>query len=491
MPRRPDEPDAIASSAVALDTALILETTYMETTPLADRGPLPGGPANDAGPGASLHEQHVIAKVSRHLLWFLFILFFFSFLDRINIGFAGLTMMKDLGLSGVQFGLATTLFYIAYIAFGIPSNIVLARIGARKWIGTIMIAWGLASTATMFASSPGTLYLLRILVGVTEAGFLPGILLYMTYWFPSAYRARANAMFMIAMPVTAAIGSALSGYILALDGTLGLKGWQWLFFLEGLPSAILGLVVFAYLRDAPEKASWLSADEKRTLSQMLAAEHKADPVPRTPASEERSLFSELVSPTVLKFALAYFCLVNTLAMVAVWTPLIVKSFSADASNRTVGLLAAIPQICTIVAMIWWGRRSDRKQERRWHLMLPMLFSAAGWLCTAYSTHPAVQMLGICLASAGSYTAMSIFWTTPDHALSFRARAVGIAVINATGNIGSALNPLVVGWLKDVTHSFSAGLLYAAALLVIGAVVVAVLPIQSRRPRHAELSSNAS
>jgi ACS family 4-hydroxyphenylacetate permease-like MFS transporter len=475
---------------VALDIALILETTYMETTPLADCGPLPRGPVNGAGPGASLQEQHVIAKVSRHLLWFLFILFFFSFLDRINIGFAGLTMMKDLGLSGVQFGLATTLFYIAYIAFGIPSNIVLARIGARKWIGTIMIAWGMASTATMFASSSSTLYLLRILVGVTEAGFLPGILLYMTYWFPSAYRARANAMFMIAMPVTAAIGSALSGYILALDGTLGLKGWQWLFCLEGLPSAILGLVAFAYLRDTPEKATWLSADEKRTLSQTLAAEHNADPVPRTSPIEERSLLCELVSPTVLKFALAYFCLVNTLAMVAVWTPLIVKSFSVDASNRTVGLLAAIPQICTIVAMIWWGRRSDRKQERRWHLMLPMLFSAAGWLCTAYSTHPVVQMLGICLASAGSYTAMSIFWTTPDHGLSFRARAVGIAVINATGNIGSALNPLVVGWFKDLTHSFSAGLLYAAALLVIGAFVVALLPIQPKRPRHAELSSNA-
>jgi ACS family 4-hydroxyphenylacetate permease-like MFS transporter len=489
--RRPDEPDAIALSAGALDIDLILETTYMGTTPLADRGPLPDGPANGAGPGASLQEQHVIAKVSRHLLWFLFILFFFSFLDRINIGFAGLTMMKDLGLSGVQFGLATTLFYIAYIAFGIPSNIVLARIGARKWIGTIMIAWGLASTATMFASSPGTLYLLRILVGVTEAGFLPGILLYMTYWFPSAYRARANAMFMIAMPVTAAVGSALSGYILALDGTLGLKGWQWLFFLEGLPSAILGLVVFAYLRDVPEKATWLSADEKRTLSQTLAAEHKADPVPHTSATEEKSLLSELVSPTVLKFALAYFCLVNTLALVAVWTPLIVKSFSADASNRTVGLLAAIPQLCTIVAMIWWGRRSDRKQERRWHLMLPMLFSAAGWLCTAYSTNPVVQMLGICLASAGSYTAMSIFWTTPDHALSFRARAVGIAVINATGNIGSALNPLVVGWLKDLTHSFSAGLLYAAALLVIGAVVVAMLPIEPTRKRRAEPSSSVS
>ncbi|SAL59202.1 major facilitator transporter [Caballeronia arvi] len=462
----------------------------METTPLAERSPLPDGLENGAGSDDSLRERLVIAKVSRHLLWFLFVLFFFSFLDRINIGFAGLTMMKDLGLSGVQFGLATTLFYIAYIAFGIPSNIVLARIGARKWIGTIMIAWGLASTATMFASSPETLYLLRILVGITEAGFLPGILLYMTYWFPNAYRARANALFMIAMPVTAAVGSALSGYILALDGTLGLKGWQWLFCLEGLPSAILGLVVFGYLRDVPEKANWLTADEKRTLSMTLAAEHNADPVPHAPATEERSLLSELVSPTVLKFALAYFCLVNTLAMVAVWTPLIVKSFSADASNRTVGLLAAIPQICTIVAMIWWGRRSDRKQERKWHLMLPMLFSAAGWLCTAYSINPVIQMSGICLASAGSYTAMSIFWTTPDHALSLRARAVGIAVINATGNIGSALNPLVVGWLKDLTHSFTAGLLYAAALLVIGAIVVAVLPVQSRRSRDAELSGNA-
>ena len=189
----------------------------------------------------------------------------------------------------------------------------------------------------------------------------------------------------------------------------------------------------------------------------------------------------------MKFAIAYFCLVNTLAMVAVWTPLIVKSFSADASNRTIGLLAAIPQVCTIVAMIWWGRRSDRKQERKWHLMIPMLFSAAGWLCTAYSSNPAIRMVGVCLASAGSYTAMSIFWTTPDHALSFRARAIGIAVINATGNISSALNPLIVGWLKDATHSFSAGLLYSAVLLVIGVIIVTLLPMDKREAPHARLA----
>ncbi len=460
----------------------------MDSSPRA--GALHATPANLApdAPTAPnvpvIHPQPVIAKVSRHLLWFLFVLFFFSFLDRINIGFAGLTMTKDLGLSSTQFGLATTLFYVAYIAFGIPGNVVLARIGARRWIGTIMIAWGLASTATMFATSPGTLYVLRVLVGVTEAGFLPGILLYLTYWFPAAYRARANALFMIAMPVTAAVGSALSGFILGLDGTLGLKGWQWLFLLEGLPSALLGFVVYAYLDDGPQHARWLDDDDKRALAATLAVEHKQD----VQTGAAKSIVGELLSPVVVKFAIAYFCLVNTLAMVAVWTPLIVKSFSADASNRTVGLLAAIPQVCTIVAMIAWGRRSDRRQERKWHLMIPMLCSAAGWLCTAYSANPAMRMLGVCLASAGSYTAMSIFWTTPDHALSLRARAIGIAVINAMGNISSALNPLIVGWLKDATHSFSAGLLYSAVLLVAGVAVVTLLPIDKREAPREDLRS---
>lgn len=423
-------------------------------------------------------EKQVIGKVSRCLLWFIFLLFVFSFLDRINIGFAALTMSADLGLSATQFGLATTLFYIAYVSFGIPSNIALAKVGARRWIGTIMIGWGLASTATMFATSPETLYLLRILVGVTEAGFLPGMLLYLTFWFPPAYRARANALFMIAMPVTAALGSAVSGYILELDGAMGLKGWQWLFMLEGLPSSVLGLIVFWYLDDKPQDAKWLSAAEKTTLERSLQAA-RTQPA-QIAATPERSLFAELTSPVVVKFGLAYFCLVNTLAMVAVWTPLIVKSFSADASNRTIGLLAAIPQVVTVIAMIWWGRRSDRKQERRWHLAIPMLASAAGWMFTALSGDPIVQMLGICMASAGSYTAMSIFWTTPDQALSWKAQAIGIAVINAAGNVSSAINPVVVGWIKDATGSFTGGLYYASALLVAGTVIVLMLPIGARR-----------
>lgn len=435
---------------------------------------------------ASSPQQTVMRKVSRRLLGFLFLCFVLSFLDRINIGFAGLTMMGDLGLSSTQFGMATTLFYIAYIACGIPSNMALARVGARKWIGSLMIAWGLASTATLFATDASSLYLLRILVGITEAGFLPGVLLYLTFWFPAAYRARANALFMIAMPFTAGFGSALSGLILGLDGVWGLHGWQWLFLLEGLPSVIMGFVVFGYLNDMPQQAHWLSPEDKQHLQHAVAADNS--PSNRMTEDGPGSLLREMLSPTVLMFSLVYFCLVNTLAMIAVWTPLIIKSISAaDSSNSTIGFLAMIPQVCTIIGMVVWGLHSDRSQERKWHLVLPMLMAAAGWMFAAYAGNPMVQLCGICMAATGSYTAMSIFWTTPDQALTFKARAIGIAVINAFGNTGSALNPLVVGWLKDLTQSFTAGIVYAAVLLVIGALLTFMLPLPSPAsvPKHAQ------
>ncbi len=426
---------------------------------------------------ASSALQQVIRKVSRHRLWFLFLCFVLSFLDRINIGFAGLTMMGDLGLSSTQFGMATTLFYIAYITCSIPSNIALARVGARKWIGNLMIAWGLASTATLFATDANSLYLLRVLVGITEAGFLPGVLLYLTFWFPAAYRARANALFMIAMPFTTGFGSAISGQILSLNGTWGMHGWQWLFLLEGMPSMIMGFAVFYYLNDKPHQASWLDAEEKHHLQQALAADIPA----ASNAAQENSvsLPREMFSPSVLLFSLVYFCLVNTLAMIAVWTPLIIKGISAaDTSNSTIGFLATIPQICTIIGMILWGLHSDRTQERKWHLVLLMLLATVGWMFAAYAGNPLVQLLGVCMAATGSYTAMSIFWTTPDQAMSFKARAIGIAMINAAGNIGSALNPLVVGWLKDLTQSFTAGIGYATVLLVVGSLLPIPAPAKS-------------
>ena len=359
-------------------------------------------------------QQSVINKLFRRLIVFLFVLFIFSFLDRINIGFAGLTMGQDLGLNATMFGLATTLFYATYVIFGIPSNVMLSIVGARRWIATIMVLWGIASTATMFATGPNSLYILRMLVGITEAGFLPGILLYLTYWFPAFFRARANALFMIAMPVTTALGS------------------------------------------------------------IGAISHHA--------MQQRSLWREVFTPIVLMYTLAYFCLTNTLSAISIWTPQILKSFNESSSNITIGLLAAIPQICTILGMIYWSRHSDKHQERKHHTALPFLFAAAGWLLASATDHSLIQLFGIVMASTGSFSAMAIFWTTPDQSISLRARAIGIAVINATGNIGSALSPFMIGWLKDITGSFSSGLWFVAALLVIGAVIIWAIPMKGSRPR---------
>ncbi|HCD1612925.1 TPA: 4-hydroxyphenylacetate permease [Serratia marcescens] len=445
-------------------------------------------PANPAQQYKALTaaEQSVIKKLFRRLIIFLFVLFVFSFLDRINIGFAGLTMGKDLGLSSTMFGLAATLFYVTYVIFGIPSNMVLSRVGARRWIATIMVLWGIASTCTMFATGPTSLYVLRMIVGITEAGFLPGILVYLTYWFPAFYRARANALFMIAMPVTMAIGSLVSGYILALDGVMNLKGWQWLFLLEGIPSVLLGVVVWFYLDDTPAKAKWLTDEEKASLKAMMEADKLQLVQPNGPSShralQQRSLWREICTPIVLMYTLAYFCLTNTLSAINIWTPQILQSFNQGSSNVTIGILAAIPQICTIAGMVWWSKRSDRLQERKHHTALPYLFAAAGWLLASATDHSLIQLLGIVMASVGSFTAMAIFWTTPDQSISLEARAVGIAVINATGNIGSALSPLLIGWFKDMTGSFNSGLYFVSALLIVGAVLVRRIPMKDSRPR---------
>jgi ACS family 4-hydroxyphenylacetate permease-like MFS transporter len=443
-----------------------------------------------AADGARLNarQQAVINKLFRRLLVFLFILFVFSYLDRINIGFAGLTMGKDIGLTSTMFGLATTLFYVMYVVFGIPSNIMLGIVGARRWIAIIMVIWGVASTATMFATGPNSLYVLRMLVGIAEAGFLPGLLLYLTYWFPAYYRARANALFMIAMPVTMALGSLASGYILSMDGLLDLRGWQWLFLLEGFPSVLLGGVVWFYLDDSPAKAKWLTDDDKICLQEMMEADKLSLVQPQGSTSytalQSGSMWRELFTPVIMLYTLAYFCLTNTLSALSVWTPLILQSFNQSSSNITIGFLSAIPQVCTIIGMIWWSKRSDRLQERKMHTLLPYLFAAAGWMFTALGTTSLVQLLGIIMASTGAFAAMVIFWTTPDQSISLRARAIGIAVINATGMTGAALGPLLMGWLRDVTGSFNAGIYLVAGFLVLGAVVVSLIPMKSSRPRAA-------
>lgn len=442
-----------------------------------------------ARPGHLNHrEQAVINKLFRRLILFLFVLFVFSFLDRINIGFAGLTMSQDLGLSGTMFGLATTLFYAMYVIFGIPSNIMLGIVGARRWIAIIMVVWGIASTATMFATGPNSLYVLRMLVGIAEAGFLPGLLLYLTYWFPAYYRARANALFMIAMPVTMALGSLVSGYILSMDGLMALRGWQWLFLLEGFPSVLLGVIVWFYLDDSPKDAKWMSEDDKVCLREMMEKDRLSLVQPHGSASlsalqhGKGSVWRDVFTPTVMLYTLAYFFLCNTLSALSVWTPLILQSFNQGSSNIVIGILSAVPHVCTIFAMIWWSKHSDRLQERKLHTLLPYLFAAAGWILAAHGPNSTIQLLGVIMASAGAFSAMAIFWTTPDQSISLRARAVGIAVINATGNLGSAASPVLIGWLKDMTGSFNAGFYLVAGFLLLGALVVAKIPMRASRPR---------
>lgn len=421
-------------------------------------------------------EQRVMKKLFSRLIVFLFVLFVFSFLDRINIGFAGLTMGKDLGLTSTMFGLAATLFYATYVLCAVPSNILLGKIGARRWIATIMVLWGVASTCTMFATDATTLYILRMLVGIAEAGFMPGILLYLTWWFPARFRARANALFMIAMPVTMMIGSLISGYILAMDGLWNLKGWQWLFLLEGLPAIILGVVTWNFLDDKPADARWMNDEEKRALIAMLDKERE---MPRPDFSKHKPVWREVLSPVILLYAFAYFCLTNTLSAINIWTPQILKSFNESSSNIVIGLLAAIPQFCTILIMIWWSRRSDRLQERKYHTVIPYLVAAAGWLLASASEHALIQLIGIILASSAAFTAMVIFWTTPDKVISFSARAIALAVINAIGNIGSGVSPLLIGIMRDKTGSFSAGLWFVAGLLVVGALLLVCIPMQGK------------
>lgn len=414
----------------------------------------------------SVSAEQVMSRVSRRLLAFLFLLFMFSFLDRINIGFAGAAMSRDLGLSAAAFGFANTVFYAVYIACGIPSNLMLERIGARRWIAVLVVAWGIASTCTMFARDETSLYVLRMLVGITEAGFLPGMLLYISRWFPSEYRSRANALFMIAMPVTATLGSIVSGFLLELNGTLGLHGWQWLFMVEGLPCVVLGMIAWYRLDDSPERARWLSAEEKQVLAALMARDREV--AARTDGGVASGRW---LTAGTMRLALIYFCMVTSMGMVNIWGPQMIAGFSAGAGNVVTGFLVAVPQVVTVFAMLWLGSHSDRLRERRWHTFAPLAIGAVGWLAAAFLHNPALQLLGISLASAGAFGAMTVFWAFADQNLSSSAKVVGIAFINAFGNAATIVSSLMVGILKDHTQSFVAGICYAAVLMIIGAVLV--------------------
>jgi MFS transporter, ACS family, 4-hydroxyphenylacetate permease len=416
-------------------------------------------------------EDGAIRKVSRRLLWFLVILYAFSYLDRINIGFAALAMNRDLRLTSIQFGAANTIFYLGYILCEIPSNLMLARYGARLWLPRILITWGIASAATMFASGAMSLYSIRALVGLAEGGFLPGVLLYLTLWFPQAHRAKANALFMIAQPLTIAVGAPLSGLILDRHSAYGMAAWRWLFLVEGLPSVILGIVAYFYLTDKPEDAKWLTRDEKDALARTL----------EPPVHDQPTPWREILSRNVILLSVAYFGLIMTLNTIVTWTPQIVKEMMKEHSFSSVGLLTALPALIAVVCMAFWSAHSDRTRERVWHIVTPMAFASLGWIFVAAFRLPDLRMLGLIFCSAGGFTAMSVLWTVPQTLLSTAGRPAGIAFVSSCGILASMATPLLIGYLRDLTHSFVAGLLFLA-LVLIGAsgLIIAACPTHVRR-----------
>jgi len=421
-------------------------------------------------------EIRTLAKVTRRLVPFLIICYFVAYLDRVNVGFAALTMNQDLGLSQTAFGFGAGIFFIAYFIFEVPSNLLLERFGARKWIARIMLSWGILSGTMAFIpaiaratglGNENTFYLLRVLLGVAEAGFFPGIIFYLTLWFPSEYRARIVGYFMAAIPLSTVIGAPISGVLLYLHGGLGLAGWQWLFIVEAVPAIVLAGVVFFYLTDRPADAAWLAPDERKWLTERLELEQR-----QRRAVRDYSVAQALVNPRVLGLSLVYFGAVATNYGLSFFLPQIVKAFGLNTFITT--LVSATPYVVGLVGMVWWGRRSDRVAERRFHTAFPLFIAAAGIAVSTALDDPLLKMISLCVAGFGIFANLPVFWTLPTAFLSGAAAAAGIAVINSVGNLAGFAGPFAMGWIKDHTGSYSGGLLLLAALGIIAMGIVLVL-----------------
>jgi len=405
-------------------------------------------------------------KVRAHLVSFLGLLYFAAFIDRVNIGFAAAQMHRDLGFSAYVYGLGAGIFFIGYCLFEVPSNLILHRVGARRWIGRIMISWALVAGAMVFVRSASSFYVLRFLLGVAEAGFFPGILYYLTYWVPAADRARLIGTFMAAIPLSTALSGPLSSGILGLDGALGLAGWQWLFLTETAPSLLLGVVTLRYLPEGPEQAPWLTLEERSWLSARLAAE----------AAASRELapspgLAALVSVHMLALCACYFGADLGLYAVVFWMPQILAG--AGIASADVGYAVAIPYLAATLGMLWWSRHSDRARERTRHIAVAALIGFAGLAASAY-THgsPLLVLLALTVGVTGSLAMLPIFWTLPSALLRGAAAAGGIALINAIGNVGGFAGPYAVGWIKNATGSFAWGMvLVATGVLLTGLIAL--------------------
>lgn len=419
-------------------------------------------------------EQETVSKVTWRLLPFLMVCYLFAFIDRGNIGMAALQMNHDLGLSPRMFGFASSLFFIAYFIFEVPSNLALQRFGARKWLARIMITWGLVSASTALVQGPYSLYVARFVLGAAEAGFFPGVVLYLTYWVPSAYRARLVALFMVAIPAASFVASPVSALLLQMDGIGGLRGWHWLFFIEGLPTILLGIICLFYLTDRPEQANWLNSQQREWLASTMNKEAAA-----RSGKGHVSLWKLFSTPQVWGMALVCATASAAGSVLNVWQPQLLKSFGLTVMQT--GLVNSIPYAVASLLMFWWGRHSDRTGERRWHTAIPLLLIGTG-MGLASLTHtliPVVVLLS--LALIGAYSFKGPFWAMASGWLATGSAAAGLAGINAVSNlIGGGLMVNVYGWINDATGSYAMALL---PLVLMSLASVSILMFLSRKSRN--------
>jgi D-galactonate transporter len=412
-------------------------------------------------------EKRTLAKVSWRLVPFLMLCYFIAYLDRVNVSVAALTMNKDLAISATAYGFGAGIFFFSYFIFEVPSNLALERFGARRWIARIMLTWGILSGAMALVRGEYSFYLVRVLLGAAEAGFFPGIIFYLTLWFPGSYRARIVGWFMAAIPLSSVLGLPISGLILSMHGFGGIAGWQWLFIIEAAPAVILAGVVWFYLTDRPEDAHWLEPEERTWLSRRLAQEAR-----QKEEVHGISVAQALFNPKVLALSLVYFGAVAANYGIAFWLPQIVKGFGL--SNAATGFVSAVPYIVGAIGMVLWSRSSDQKMERKGHAAVALLIAAAGIAGSTLVSDPTLKMVALSIGAFGVFAVLPVFWTFPTAFLHGAAAAAGIAVINSVGNLAGFFGPFIMGWLKDLTGSFASGLWAIAACAVMGMVIVLLL-----------------
>ena len=425
------------------------------------------GPNSDLLAGA-------YSKATWRLIPFIFVCYLFNYLDRVNVGFAKLEMLDALQLSETVYGLGAGIFFLGYVAFGVPSNLILQKIGARRWIAVMMVVWGALSVCMLFVATPVEFYVLRFFTGVAEAGFFPGMVLYFTKWFPASKRGQVMALFMSAIPVSGLIGGPLSGWMLShfSAGQGGMDGWQWLFLLQGLPTVFLGVAVWFYLSDGPHQAAWLSNEQKAALQHALDQEERQR---AGNGGAVHTLGQVLRDWRVWMLGAIYFSIQMGVYAINFWLPSIIKALGFE-NATTVGWLSAIPYLFAAVFMVLAGRSADRHRERRWHVTGPLLMALVGLLMAAnFSSNVVIVIIGLSLATMGALAGLSMFWPLPAAFLSSAAAAVGLALINSMGQVAGFVSPFLVGWIKDATGSTDIALYILSTVLFVGAMLVLVVP----------------